>query len=252
MISLSVVSHGQGALLDPLLAQIDAIAKTMAIELIVTNNIPDGYAYANLPTHCPVQIIANPYPLGFGHNHNQAFAHANGQYFCILNPDIRLIENPFPALLDAYAATGAGAVAPAILAPSQAIEDSARRFPNPLSLLIRRLGGADGRYHYTLDTPAFAVDWVAGMFIMFDRDVFARIGGFDQGYFLYCEDIDVCMRIGRIGRSVILCPAATAIHAAQRASHRNAKYLRWHVSSYLRYFAKRYLPGLVTSKRYAA
>lgn len=236
MITISVVSHGQGEMLDQLLADLERVASTSAIEIIITENIADDYHLTNIPAACPVHFIRNAQPKGFGANHNQAFAQASGDLFCILNPDIRIHDDPFPVLSDQLALSNAGAVAPAIVAPSGSVEDSARHFPTPLSLAIRMTGGSDGRYHFALGQLPRSVDWVAGMFILFDTKVYQEIGGFDTGFFMYCEDIDISARIWRAGRSVQVCPQVSAVHDAQRASRRSLKHLRWEVASYIRYF----------------
>jgi N-acetylglucosaminyl-diphospho-decaprenol L-rhamnosyltransferase len=238
MISVSVVSHNQGSIADILLADLAALVDTTDLEIILTNNVADGYTYNNLPGNCAVKIINNAAPQGFGHNHNQAFTVASGEWFCVLNPDIRLPTNPFLVLVAELEAQLGGVVAPSVLSPERAIEDSVRRFPTPFSLLRRLLGFGDGSYHYALDTASFDVDWAAGMFLLFRADIFRTLKGFDQGFFLYCEDIDICARIWKAGCSVQICPLVNVIHDAQRASRRNFKYLRWHLGSYLRYFIK--------------
>jgi N-acetylglucosaminyl-diphospho-decaprenol L-rhamnosyltransferase len=236
MITISIVSHGQGGMLDQLLADLGCVASTSAIEIIITENIADDYHLTNVPTACPVHFIRNAEPKGFGANHNQAFAKASGDLFCILNPDIRIHDDPFPVLSNQLALANAGAIAPAIVAPNGLVEDSARHFPTPWSLARRMTGGPDGRYHFVLGEPPQFVDWVAGMFILFDMMVFREIGGFDTRFFMYCEDIDISARIWRARRSVQVCPLVTAVHDAQRASRRNFEHLRWEVTSYLRYF----------------
>ena len=89
------------------------------------------------------------------------------------------------------------------------------------------------------------------MFMMFRADTFRMIGGFDEGYFLYYEDVDLCWRLRRQGYDVALLPMVRVIHAAQRASHRDLRHLGWHVSSMLRFFVKRGLEylRLVSAKR---
>lgn len=236
MLSISVVSHGHGPLVASLLSDLVKIARVMPLEVILTNNLPDSGA-ACLPAGLPGRIVDNPVPFGFGHNHNQALALARGTHLCVLNPDIRLSENPFPVLMREADRSGVGLVAPAILSSALAVEDNARRFPTPWSLLRRRTGGDDGRYCYTRGDAPSSVDWVAGMFMLARADAYRAVGGFDQRYFLYCEDVDLCARMWRSGRSVRLCPEVAAIHDARRDSHRRLKFLRWHAASYLRYFA---------------
>ncbi|MGH8765371.1 MAG: glycosyltransferase, partial [Burkholderiales bacterium] len=84
-----------------------------------------------------------------------------------------------------------------------------------------------------------AVDWVAGMFMLFRSDAFRAAGGFDESYFMYYEDVDICRRIGAAGRSVTYNPAAEVIHAAQRASRRKPRLALYHLASALRFLASR-------------
>ena len=67
---------------------------------------------------------------------------------------------------------------------------------------------------------------------------FRTVAGFDEGYFLYYEDVDLCWRLRHLGFEVVLIPAARATHVARRASHHDFRYLRWHMPSMLRFFAK--------------
>lgn len=240
MLSVSIVNHGHHKHVTALLKDLSRIASETPLEIILTNNIPAG-AVKTLPDGLAGTVINNPSPVGFGHNHNKALAQATGDTVCVLNPDIRLPSSPFPILLAALRDPGVGLVAPAILSAEHRLEDSARRFPTPWSLLRRRTGGDDGRYLYTQTDEPFAVDWVAGMFMLMRAETFRAIDGFDQRYFLYCEDVDLCARLWRRGWNVVLCPHAAAIHDARRDSHRKLKFLRWHVSSYARYFATHWL-----------
>ena len=74
-------------------------------------------------------------------------------------------------------------------------------------------------------------DWVGGMFMLFSREMFSAIRGFDERYFLYYEDVDLCARLTLRGYKVCLTPKSKVIHQAQRTSHRNLRYLRWHLSA---------------------
>ena len=82
-------------------------------------------------------------------------------------------------------------------------------------------------------------DWVAGMFMVLRSETFRAAGGFDEGYFLYYEDVDLCWRLQRSGLRAALLPTVRAIHDARRSSHRKLRYLLWHGKSMLRFFAKR-------------
>lgn len=233
MITFSIVSHGHGAMVEHLVAQLLECPEVARI--IVTRNIPESTRFL---LGDRVEVIDNPSQKGFAVNHNIAFSHCQGDYFCVLNPDICLSSNPFPRLLQVLESERCGVVAPAVLGFAGEIEDSIRHFPTPSDLLAKLLGLADGRYKFSLGDRPFAVDWVGGMFMLFRSDLFSLLGGFDEGYFLYYEDVDVCARIWKMGSRVIACPEVTVIHDAQRASRRNGQHMRWHMRSMVRYFRK--------------
>lgn len=234
-LTISVVSHGQIDLIASLLHDIDEHCRASSVELILTLNVEETLPFAADSFSFPIKIVRNPAPLGFAANHNQAFAHATGKYYCVMNPDIRFSKDPFPALLSCLQNPSIGVVAPVVIGESGATEDSARRFPTPLKILCKVFGGCRGSDYVVKDEVVFP-DWVAGMFMLFRREVFEKLGGFDQRYFLYYEDVDLCARLRLHGYEVAMCPAAKVVHLAHRSSHRNLKYMKWHLASMLKFF----------------
>lgn len=234
-LTLSIVSHGQRGLVQALL---DDLAKCgCGAQVIVTHNLADApFVEAEFP-NLPVRQIHNPHPLGFGANHNQAFQQCQTAYFAALNPDLRIVRDPFPALLAVANGQEFGALAPLVKNGAGGIEDSARRFPTIPRLMAKVLGLSTGRQDHSLSQPA-PVDWVAGMFMLFESKTFARIGGFDECYFIYYEDADLCTRLWRQGLPVLIVPEAEVIHDAQRQSHSNLRYLKWHLASMARYLGR--------------
>lgn len=227
------MSHGQSALAAALVA--DLVRFDLPLEILLTLNVPEAQT---LPPGAPLRIIRNAAPKGFAANHNAAFGLAQGEFFCVINPDVRLPAEIFtPLLAHLRADPGLGAVAPKVLNPAGGVEDSARRFPTPGSLALKALGLARG-----IAPPARGItypDWVAGMFMLFPHDVFSRAGGFDPSYFLYYEDADLCARLRKLGYRVGYCPEVSIVHDARRTSWRNVRYLRWHLSSMARFLARR-------------
>ena len=133
---------------------------------------------------------------------------------------------------------GAALAAPRTVTPGGIEQDSIRRFPTPLGLLLKAAGKSNGAYPLTEVQGSFFPEWVGGMFMLFRSDAFKRIGGFDEGFYMYYEDVDICARLWRSGMRVVACPGVSVVHAAQRASHRETRYLRWHLASMARYFWK--------------
>lgn len=255
LISISVVSHGQGDLVGRVLADLARFASATRVEVILTRNIPEQLPFSVDDFPYPVKIVENITPKGFGANHNAAFQLAKGKWFCVMNPDIRLNGNPFPDLLACLGKPGVGVAAPLVLGVQGEIEDSARRFPSPLKILCKAVGGCKGSDYALTDGPIYP-DWVGGMFMLFPASVFEEAGGFDERFFLYYEDVDLCARLRLLGHEIILCPYANVVHHAQRSSHRNLRYLRWHFGSMARFFLSRvYLRVLyrkLTTGRHAA
>lgn len=232
-VAVSIVSHGHGDMVGRL---VESLLRFPEIgQVLVTKNIPETLCLAQDER---ISVIENSLPKGFGANHNAAFSHCKLDFFCPLNPDIALTLNPFSELLDSLESTGAALVAPLVKSPAGGIEDSIRRFPGFLSVLGKFFGGKGGSYLVQEDQGVFFPEWVAGMFMLFRSSDFSRLGGFDPGYFLYYEDVDICVRTWLCGRRIVVCPRASVIHDARRASHRNLRHLRWHVSSMVRYFLK--------------
>ena len=234
-VSISVVSHSQIDLVAELLTGLKVYCSTSRFELILTLNLDETLPFDLDSFPYPILLIRNSEPLGFGANQNQAFGCASGRYFCVINPDIRLTCNPFAPLLACIDHSAAGVIAPVVVNADGALEDSARRFPTPFTIL-RKFFGKRSTLDYAIAMQPVYPDWVAGMFMLFPRNVFELLGGFDERYFLYYEDVDICARLRLLGFTSVLCPQARVVHHARRHSHRNFKYLRWHLESMLRFF----------------
>ena len=234
-ISISIVSHLQAPLLKKLLDDLNRCCKTYPLELLLTLNLPEELNFNTNDFRFPVTVIVNLAPRGFGENHNLAFKRSSGQLFCVMNPDIRLDEEVFADLQACLQDPAVGVAAPVVVSAGGSMEDSARKFPTPLRILCKAFGGC-WNSDYVVKGETVFPDWVAGMFMLFRREVFEKLGGFDERYFLYYEDVNLCARLCLQGYKVALCPAAKVVHHAHRSSHRNLKYLFWHLTSMLRYF----------------
>lgn len=234
-VTVSVVSHGQNALVNGLLEDL-ARHCPADLPLILTENIADPVPIAVDSLGDRIQVNRNPQPRGFGANHNAAFSDCRTPYFCVVNPDIRLSADPFPPLAAAMDER-TGAAGPLVRAPGGAVEDSARRFPTLLSLARKALGAKAGP-DYPADQGPVDADWIGGMFMLLNSDAFRSVGGFDERYFLYYEDVDLCRRLRAAGKSVVYNPLAEVVHDARRGSRRNPRLMRHHAASLLRYLVR--------------
>jgi N-acetylglucosaminyl-diphospho-decaprenol L-rhamnosyltransferase len=233
-LTLSIVSHAQGSLVAALLEDLAAM-QSQDFKVVLTLNLEEERAFVeHASAVLPLTVLSNATPKGFAANHNTAFSHCDTPYFCVLNPDLRMQSNPFPALMDACTAPEVGLVAPLVVDEAGNCEDSARRFPTPLSVAAR-VFQRERRLDYGVPRSAFSPDWVAGMCMLMRSDTYRAVGGFDERYFLYYEDADLCRRLRRRGLDVRLIPQVRVIHLARRQSRRNLRYLRWHFASMLRF-----------------
>jgi hypothetical protein len=223
-VTLSVVSHEQHALVDALLADLAGINAPELARVVLTQNLPETPPSNKGPHALPLEVIRNRTPLGFGMNHNAAFCKCQTEYFAVVNPDIALTANPFPALITALRA-GAGVSAPVVLEPDGRIADTARSLITPYELIHRRTPGY---------APPEIPRWFAGMFLLFRADAFAAAGGFDEGFFMYCEDFDICARLRLAGWPLAFVRQVQVVHAAQQLSHRSLRHFRWHLASLAR------------------
>lgn len=233
MVSVSIVSHGHGAMVQRLVASLLRFPEVA--QVIVTLNVPEPM---DLITDSRIVLVKNSEKKGFGANHNAAFQYCSESCFCVLNPDIELPENPFPSILTPLCKDDIGLVVPRVNSPLGTHEDSWRRFPTVRSLFAKALAVDDGRYPLPVDGKPFSPDWAAGMFMLFRSSVYQNLRGFDEGFFLYYEDVDICVRLQNAGYRLLAVPEAVVVHDARRDSHRKLTHLQWHLLSIVRYFSK--------------
>lgn len=222
-ITVSIVSHGQLALVLPLLEQLDRYSRAVIDKVLLTLNIPEADLLAGRSWGFDVERIENASPKGFGANHNQAFERCGTEWFLVLNPDIRFDDDVLSPLL-AQAAADAGLLTPRILEPGKTEPEPHRALLTPLKIVGRKAG-------YVRPTvPA----WIPGLFMLFRSKAYRQVGGFDEKFFMYGEDFDICARTRLAGWKLQVGETLLARHDAQRESHRSKKYLYWHVTSLLK------------------
>ncbi|MGC3987892.1 MAG: galactosyltransferase-related protein [Pseudorhodoferax sp.] len=220
-ITVSIVSHGQQGLIVPLLEQLNRFSATSIETVVLTVNIQELDLIDDAAYSFPIRRIVNPSPRGFGTNHNAAFVQCDTTWFLVLNPDMRLETDVIGQLLgDASSRTGL--LAPRIFEPGKHLPEPHRGLITPCEILKRRI-----RRHTPPERPA----WIPGMFMLFRSQAFRDLKGFNERYFMYGEDFDICARLRLADWNIDIDESLSAVHAAQRASHRQARHLAWHMSS---------------------
>lgn len=252
-IHLSVVSHGQASLVQILLNDIQHLQSKLLLHVTLTLNIKEDLPFDISDFSFPIHIIENKKIKGFSANHNASFwqgiRNYPCRYFCVINPDIKLPNNIFEILADCLSNNRSiGLIAPSVKNALGRSEESARCLPTPLGILMK-IFNVSRSADYSVSRDCLFPDWVAGMFMLFPSVVFEKIGGFDERYFLYYEDVDLCCRLGLAGYKIALNPDAVIVHDARRQSHRNLRYFIWHITSMLRFFSSPVYRSCLNSKR---
>ena len=183
-----------------------------------------------------LQVLRNKQQQGLAYNNNNAFRAAKGEYFAILNPDLMFESAMFDKLISSLRAHRAHLIAPQIVDENGKVQDSFRSLPTSFELIRRRLPG----YRFEASQPdgegMIHPDWIAGMFWLMPSDVYRELGGMDERYRLYFEDVDFCTRARLKGMKIVVDTQIQVRHDAKRSSRRKLYYLLLHTWSALRFF----------------
>jgi N-acetylglucosaminyl-diphospho-decaprenol L-rhamnosyltransferase len=227
LLTVSLVSHQQGDLAQRAL---DGLARADArlTKTIVTRNLPESWTPRWEHPQASLVVVDNPQPKGFGANHNAAFVHCTTPFFAVVNPDLSFAEANLPDILPLFDDPRLGAATPTVLNPAGEKEDIARDLMSLPNLVRRHLG-----------RPPGTIAWVAGICLVLRSDAFRMVGGFDERYYMYCEDADLCGRLALAGWHFAIDPMVRVVHDARRQSLRKPRHFLYHVDSLLRYWAGR-------------
>lgn len=250
-LSVIIVSHGHEAMLPGCVASLHAALNGLDSEVLVIDNLPNGGAAAAL-AGSQAKVLTNVAPRGFAANVNAGAQATTGRCLLFLNPDTRHRDGNLAeavGFLDDHA--GIGLLGCTLLnADDGTLQQSFRRFPSPSVLLARGLGAdrwpmrprwyRDRMMEQSARDVPFVVDWVFGAFLLMRRTDFTRVGGMDEGFRLYYEDVDLAWRLRNAGLQTWVFPRLRFIHEHQRSSAKRpfSRAWRWHVGSAARYFVK--------------
>ena len=237
-INISIVSHNQADIIKNLLNDLKKF--DFFDKILITINTNEDISELKKFETLPTKFIINDKVKGFGKNHNYAFASNPSDYFIIINPDVRINNMNFNNLIKYFNDTNVYLLSPKAVDENDCIQDNARKFPTILTPFLRRISFfRKNKYPESLDYNE--VDWVSGMFMLVKSREFKKIGMFDEKFFMYYEDIDLCKRIKNSNGKILRINTEKVIHVGQHKSHVNLKYLGIHVKSMLYYNLKYFL-----------
>ncbi len=249
MLSIIIVNWNVRDLLRECLRSLDAGRGGEELEVIVVDSASADGSVDMVRAEFPwVRLIPCDENVGFPRGNNLGLAEARGDYLLLLNPDTVVLGDALAVMREYLAAQPAvGAVGPQLLNPDGSVQSSRRRFPTLAtgffeSTWLQGLAPGVLRRYYALDLPDDAtaeVDWLVGACIMVPRAVYERIGGLDEGYFMYSEELDWCRRIVAAGWRVVYHPSARVVHHVGQSSDQavTARHINFQRAK-LRYYRK--------------
>jgi GT2 family glycosyltransferase len=222
LVSVIVVSYNTRALTLECLRTLNAELDGLAAEVIlVDNGSGDGTAAAVAGEFPQVRVIANPQNVGFAAANNQAMRQARGGCFLLLNSDAFPEAGAVRTLLEYLGQHPAvGVVGPRLVNSDGSVQVSCFPFPTPLRAWLELLwvpkllppGGRWGDYRRWRHDAERTVPWVIGACMLVRREVYERLGGFDERFFMYAEETDWQVRIRDAGWEIAFIPTAQVRH----------------------------------------
>ncbi|WP_153506247.1 glycosyltransferase family 2 protein [Cumulibacter manganitolerans] len=251
-VTVVVVTYSPGRHLDDFLDSLDRAAAVRPPVVLVDNGSTDG-APQRAARRAGTELVHAGSNLGFGAAANLGARRAATPWVLVANPDVVWGEGSLDELLRAAARwPDAAALGPAIVTGDGGLYPSARLLPSiGLGIGHAALGPVwptnPWTRRYRAEAQAIGerrTGWISGSCMLLRRDGFERVGGFDAGYFMYFEDVDLCARLHDAGYDVVYAPSAVVTHHQGHAADREpGRMVAEHHHSAYRYIAHRH-PGL--------
>ena len=240
-IAAVVVSHDSEETIDDCLQRLRSAAGITEIRVVdndscdATLEIVQRHAIAD-PR---LRFIANPDNPGFAVACNQGAADSNAPWLAFVNPDC-LVEVDTLARLRVHAEAQSPALLGADLVDEAGLRDSAARRHDPdFAAMLRSPASARLAVDVDESMPVQAVDALSGALMLLPRWLFARVDGFDEGYRLHAEDLDLCRRVRDAGASVMVANDVRVVHVRGVSSRSRPVFVEWHKHrGFWRYFGK--------------
>lgn len=222
----------------------------LSFQIFIVNNSQSEFC-GDLEEKFPVKVLNLSENNGFGGGHNSVLPFLDSRYHVVLNPDI-LFQEPILKRLVKYLDDNSeiGALAPLIVDANGNVQEVYRKELTVLDLFCRyvpfpicafsvckkrnflhTMGNVDKRF-------PFECEFIQGSFLVIPTALFKKLNGFDERFFMYAEDADLCKRIRLAGKKIECLPTCKVIHKWEKASHRSFKLCRIHFTSLVKYFCK--------------
>jgi GT2 family glycosyltransferase len=234
-ISIIIVNYNVKEFVKNLLFSLHKALENYSSEIIVVDNASSDGSVEDIREKFPyVKVINNKDNVGFGKANNQGLEISEGKYIVLINPDTIVREDTFKKIIEFMKSKPeAGMTTCKVLNPDGTLQLACRRsFPGPWTSLTKITGLSKlfpnsklfAKYNLTyLDENKISeVDAISGSFMMFTREVYEKVGGFDPQFFMYGEDLDLCFRTQQAGYKVYYIPDTEIIHYKGESTKRSS------------------------------
>ncbi|PJA96542.1 MAG: glycosyl transferase [Ignavibacteriales bacterium CG_4_9_14_3_um_filter_34_10] len=234
-LSVIIVNYNVKQFLKNLIESVLKAVENISYEIIVVDNASsDGSAEEIRNSFPHVKFIANKKNLGFGAANNQALEIAKGEFIVLINPDALVKTNTFDTLIKFFHDNPqTGMAGCKVLNPDGTLQLACRRsFPGVWTSFTKIVGLSSlfpkskyfAKYNLTYldENEIHEVDAISGSFMFFRKEVYEKVGGFDNDYFMYGEDLDLCYRVQKAGYKVYYVPTTEIIHYKGESTKRSS------------------------------
>jgi GT2 family glycosyltransferase len=234
-LSFVIVNYQSEKYLAKCIASVQEKVLGVEYEIIVVNN-------SNLEAELPSEIksINSGKNIGFGAACNLGAKSAQGKILCFLNPDTEIVSENISELVQEFNNTNIGIVGPRLVDEKNNTQEwIAGKEVTILSTLLNNLGYKRDENIWESTVPVECA-WVSGAAMFIRKDIFQKLGGFDEKFFMYFEDIDLCRRARQAEYKVLYLPSFIVKHLGGRSFFNKKLQKRYYHASQYRYFRKRF------------
>ncbi len=249
-LALIIINYNTREELRAALRSIERLKPGEELEVLVVDNGSSDRSQEMVKEEFPwVKLVLNDLNRGYAQACNLGILFTQAPYVMVLNSDVEFLQgHPLDLVHFLENHPQAGAVGPQLLNSDGSLQFSCRNFPSlKVSLGHAFLGDLFPRNPFTRSyhmidfdhRKVSEVDWISGAAMMLRRQAFEEAGGFDEGYFMYVEDVDLCWRLKRTGWKVFYCPEVKIVHHIARASsQQSTRMLFQHHRSMYRFYRR--------------
>jgi GT2 family glycosyltransferase len=238
-LSIIIVNYQSEKYLAKCISSIQEKVLAVEYEIIVVNN--DKALEAELPKD--TRLINTEKNIGFGAACNLGARSAQGEILCFLNPDTEIVSSNFSGVLYEFAKDNKLAIiGPKLISEDRKIQEwIAGKEITIWSTLMNNFGYKRDQKIWESESPVECA-WVSGAAMFIKKDIFQKLGGFDEKFFMYFEDIDLCQRARQLGYKILYFPNFQIKHFGGKSFADKKKQKKYYHTSQCRYFKKQFLP----------